>query len=163
MIYIPTLTSKLKYETREYENILYSPNIKLNKVVLGKNITIWDNYTYYLRFKYNKPDKHIVAKNHYLWLINFIKNNYIDGVTLITPDIEWLQDKEEIMEKWYNNCREYPQLYVPETWNNLDLNIVGYALRINSPDYIHPNWNHCLRHKRELNCKLLTYDSIIER
>lgn len=164
MIYIPTMTTKLRFENGEYENLLYSPNKNLTKVVLGKNITIWDNYTYYLRCKYLKEDRQSFAKAHYLWLIDFIKNNYVNGVTLITPDIEWLDDKEEIMQKWFNYCKDYPQLYVPETWENIDgLNIVGYALRTNSPNIVHPNWNHCLRHKRNLDCNLLTYDSIVER
>ena len=129
------------------------------------NITIWDNYTFYFKKRYHKPDKREKAREHYLWLINFIKNNYKEGITLITPDIEWLEDKEEILEKWIKYCKDYPQLYVPETWESIDnLNIVGYALRITTPQkYVHPEWNHCLGHKRDLNCKLLTYDSITQK
>ena len=166
MIYIPTLTSKLRIGLdKQYENILYSPNVNLDKVYKGSNITIWDNYTFYLRSRYHKPDKHIKARNHYLWLIDFIKNNYEEGITLITPDVEWLKDRELIEEQWNKECSIYPQLYVPETWKTPTdkLNIIGYALRINTPEkYIHENWNHCLKHKRELNSKLLTYDSTIE-
>ena len=163
IIYIPTMTSALRHEVKKLpENILYSPNSKLEKVYKAEKITIWDNYTYYLRNKYNKKDKQTVSKNHYLWLINFIKNNYQEGITLITPDIEWLNDKDEIMEKWYKTCKDYPQLYVPETWDNTDgLNIIGYALRPNST-FIHENWNHCLRHKRDISCNILTYDSVSE-
>ena len=166
--YIPTLTSFFvrKHEVKELpKNILLSPNKNILVPWKAEGITIWDNYTYYLRFKYHKKDKHEKARKHYLWLISYIKENYMDGITLITPDVEWLKYKDEIEEAWYDNCRDYPQLYVPNTWKNSSgLNIVGHALRINTPDkYIHENWNHCLRHKRDINCKILTYDSVIER
>ena len=162
IVYIPTMTSNFRYSDRIEklpENILYSPNPKILNVYKSSNITIWDNYTFYLRSKYHKKDKHEVARDHYLWLINYIKNNYIDGITLITPDVEWLKYKEQIEIEWYKYCKDYPQLYVPETWDNPKLNIIGYALRPNtSESYIHKNWNHCLKHKRDISCSLLTYD-----
>ena len=51
MIYIPTITSKVR---GEYENVLYSPNKKHPQIIMGKNITIWDNYTFYLYKRYRK-------------------------------------------------------------------------------------------------------------
>lgn len=158
IIYIPTLTSNIT-RVELPENILYSPNPRNGKYK-AKGITIWDNYTFYLMLKYNKSDKHEKAREHYLWLINFIKDNYEDGITLITPDVEWLKYKDEIMEKWFNTCKDYPQLYVPQTWENPDgLNIIGYALRKNTPtEFVHEKWNHCLRHVRDIPTGLLTYD-----
>ena len=160
MIYIPTITSKVR---GEYENVLYSPNKKHPEIIMGKNITIWDNYTFYLYKRYRKPDKHEIAREHYLWLIEYIKNNWREGITLITPDVEWLKYKNEIIDKWNKECYSYPQLYVPNTWDNTDkLNIIGYALRSNSPNVFHENWTHCLAHKRDIKCKLLTYDATVE-
>lgn len=162
IIYIPTMTSTFRCNNVKDvpENILYSPNSKILNIYKGSNITIWDNHTFYYKCRYIKPDKHEVARKHYLWLIDFIKNNYVDGITLIAPDIEWLKYKEEIHKQWYKYCKDYPQLYVPETWDNPKLNIVGYALRTNTPlNYVHKEWNHCLRHKRDITCDLLTYDS----
>ena len=51
MIYIPTITSKVR---GEYENVLYSTNKKHPQIIMGKNITIWDNYTFYLYKRYRK-------------------------------------------------------------------------------------------------------------
>jgi hypothetical protein len=144
------------------ENILYSPNKNILKPWKASGITIWDNYTYYLRYKYNKKDKHEKARDHYLWLINYIKDNYIDGITLITPDVEWLKYRDEIEQQWHNNCKDYPQLYVPNTWKDISgINIVGHALRIDTPDsFVHKRWNHCLRHVRQnLKSSLNTYDA----
>ena len=161
IIYIPTITGRVK---GEHENVLYSPNKNHPEIILGKNITIWDNYTFYFYKRYRKSDKHEVAREHYLWLINFIKDNWREGITLITPDVEWLKYKDEIIEKWNNECYLYPQLYVPNTWENPNkVNIIGYAPRKTSPNITHKNWTHCLGHTRDINCKLLTYDSIIER
>lgn len=166
--YIPTLTTFLKggkFVNGLPENILYSPNESISKVWKSNGITIWDNYTYYLRYKYNKKDKHEKARDHYLWLIRYIRNNYEEGITLITPDVEWLKYRDEIEQTWFNNCKDYPQLYVPNTWHDSSgLNIIGHALRINTPDkYLHDTWNHCLRHKRDIGHGLVTYDSVIER
>ena len=164
MIYIPTLTSRLRYNDIQEDYVLYSPNRNLQKVVLGNKITIWDNYTFYLheRLKHNKIQ---TALEHYLWLIEFINNNYVEGVTLITPDVDWLPNEiSDIVEKeWSLHCYNYPQLYVPDTWNSdtSKLNIVGHALREYQTN-VHPKWTHCLGHKRELdNVELLTYDKFI--
>ncbi len=160
MIYIPTITTKRQ---ANLDNVLYSPNKNNDQIVLGKSITIWDNYTFYLYKRYRKPDKHEIAREHYLWLIDFIKDNWREGITLITPDVEWLKYKDEITDKWNKECYSYPQLYVPNTWNNIDkLNIIGYALRSNSSNVFHENWTHCLGHKRDIKCRLLTYDATIE-
>lgn len=157
MIYIPTITTKRR---ADLDNVLYSPNKNNIQIVLGKNITIWDNYTFYLYKKYQKEDKHEIAREHYLWLIQYIKQNWQQGITLITPDIEWLKYKDEIIDKWNTECFMYPQLYVPNTWKHTNkLNIVGYALRKTSPTIIHENWTHCLGHVRDINCKLSTYDA----
>ncbi len=165
MIYIPTVTSKLKYREVFHENILYSPNENLPIVRKGK-ITIWDNYTFYLRKHLKNQEK---AYNHYKWLIQFIKENYQEGITLITPDVDWLDRGEEIEELWLENCKDYPQLIVPYTWreethSSSPLNIVGNALRKEQPSgWYHTEWTHCLGHKREnIPTKLLTYDSISE-
>jgi hypothetical protein len=163
MIYIPTLTSKLRVKIEDnYENVLYSPNQKLNISVKGNNLTIWDNYTFYLMKRlHNKK----VAYNHYLWLIDFIVNNYEEGITLITPDVDWLKNGIQIEKLWNEKCSKYPQLYVPNSWktSTKNLNIVGYALRKNQITINHLNWVHCLGHKRDdINSKLITYDSISE-
>lgn len=160
MIYIPTITSKVK---GEYESVLYSPNKKHPEIIMGKNITIWDNYTFYLYKRYRKPDKHEIARDHYIWLIEFIKDNWKKGITLITPDVDWLRYSKEIEELWRINCFNYPQLYVPNSWKSdiSNLNIVGYALRKESENIEHPTWTHCLGHIRNnLNSKIKTYDSV---
>lgn len=159
MIYIPTLTTELRFEIKEsYDNLLYSPNKNLPIKIKGNNITIWDNHTYYLKNMLKDQDK---AYEHYIWFIGFVKNNWEEGITVITPDVDWLKKGEEIEDKWIQECYMYPQLYVPNTLQNPDkLNIVGYALRRGQEDIIHENWTHCLGHKRELDCKLLTYDSV---
>jgi len=162
MLYIPTKTYNLT--DGEYENILYSPSKSKSRVIKARNITIWDNYTFYFLKRYFKKDKYEKAFNHYLWLINFIKENYQEGITLITPDIEWMPKNlsQVIINKWQKECKDYPQLYVPDTWENPNLNIVGYALRSNSVK-THPYWNHCLGHKRDnLICPIQTYDAIKE-
>lgn len=165
MIYIPTLTSKLRYTvTEEYENVLYSPNKNITQKLKGKNITIWDNYTFYLYRRLQK-NKQQTAKEHYIWLVNYIKENWEKGITLITPDVFWLQDRDYIEKLWLQNCKDYPQLYVPNTWKNdiSKLNIVGHALTINSKDKdYHRQWTHCLGHKRNnIVCELLTYDKVV--
>lgn len=161
-MYIPTVTSKVL--TKQYENILYSPNLKHNTKYKGINITIWDNYTFYLYKKYHKKDKHEKARDHYFWLIDYIKENWEEGITLITPDVEWCKYQNDVEALWLQECSQYPQLYVPNTWNlsTDNLNIIGYALRVNSPEIIHENWTHCLGHKRDLPCKLCTYDAFVE-
>lgn len=164
MIYIPTLTSKLRYCDVDEDYVLYSPNEHLTKVVKGKKITIWDNYTFYLRMRL-KNNKQERAKQHYLWLIDFIQNNYEDGITLITPDVDWLQDSLEIEQLWKDKCSRYPQLYVPNTWQTSTdmLNIVGYAIRRNMTQ-THPKWTHCLGHARDnVQTELLTYDAYSPR
>ena len=169
MIYIPTLTSKLrnlKNRNKEYAYVLYSPNPKLDIVFKGKEITIWDNYTYYLKTKLKSPNKQEIAKQHYIWLINFIINNYEEGITLITPDVDWIQDGEDIELLWNEYCSQYPQLYVPNTWKTSTekLNIVGHGLRNNTPkEYYHKDWNHCFTHIRtDINSPLVTYDASCE-
>lgn len=162
MLYIPTVTSKII--TEQYENILYSPNQKHPNKYKGTNITIWDNYTFYLLKRYHKPDKHEKAREHYLWFIDYIKDNYEEGITLITPDVEWLKYRNEIEQKWLQECSQYPQLYIPETWEDTSkLNIVGHALRVNSKTISHPDWVHCLGHTREVESNLITYDSVLPR
>ena len=164
IIYIPTMTGKLKSNMSDMDYALYSPSSRCPIICKANKITIWDNHTFYLYKRYNKSDKHIKALNHYLWLIKFIKNNYQQGITLITPDVDWLcEEFRNIVEyEWSKHCSMYPQLYVPDTWcfNTNNLNIVGYALRSSSPLVYHPNWVHCLAHIRnDINTKLLTYDS----
>ena len=110
------------------------------------------------------------AFNHHLWLINYIKQNYVDGITLITPDVDWLDENDALLieKEWNNNCKQYPQLYIPNTWrtNTDNLNIVGNALRKETIyEKVNTNWVHCLAHKRpelKSKTKLLTYDSIKE-
>lgn len=169
MIYVPTMTSKLRGKQQQInlDYILYSPNKKIQYVYLGSKITIWDNHTFYLFKRMHDPQK---AFNHYLWLINYIKQNYVDGITLITPDVDWLDENDALLieKQWSNNCKQYPQLYIPNTWrtNTDNLNIVGNALRKETVyKKINTNWVHCLAHKRpELKgkTKLLTYDSVKE-
>ena len=160
MIYIPTVTTKRRKEV----NILYSPSSRNNELVFGDNITIWDNHTFYLKNKYRGKDKYDKAFEHYLWLIEFINNNYKEGVILITPDVDWMPDKlrEVIEDRWLEKCSQYPQLYVPGTYKYFDkINIVGHALRpYHDITYVHKKWTHCLGHARELPCELCTYDSI---
>lgn len=164
MIYIPTLTSKLgKVVNKQYDYILYSPNPKINDIFMGNKITIWDNYTFYL-WKRLRNNKQEVAYNHYLWFINYIQENWREGITVIAPDVDWLEKGEEIEKLWLEKCFKYPQLIVPNTWrlNTNKLNVVGYALRKNSKEY-HSTWNHCLGHKRNnLQSKIQTYDSVSE-
>ena len=167
MIYIETLTTKLRtcnIEDIDRDYVLYSPHKNLNKVIMGKKITIWDNYTFYLYKRLNYQNKQSIAKDHYLWLIDFINNNWQEGITLITPDVDWLDDRLEIETLWRDNCSKYPQLYVPNTWVSSidDLNIVGYALRRDSKE-IHNKWTHCLGHIRDnIESELLTYDASIK-
>lgn len=161
MIYIRTLTGKLKEEDREKDYLFYSPSQKHDKIIKAKKITIWDNHTFYWRTRYLKKDRDEKSKEHYLWYINFILNNWSEGIIVITPDVEWNKYKEEIEKEWIK-CSHIPQLYVPNTINPSNLNIVGYALRKNSTE-LHPTWNHCLGHIRDIDCPLLTYDSVIER
>lgn len=165
MIYIPTKTYDLK--EGKYENILYSPSKSKPKIIKAKNITIWDNHTFYYFKRYYKEDKQEKAFNHYLWLMDFIKKNYQEGITLITPDVDWMEEKYalQVEKLWKKECSNYPQLYVPTSWrtDTSKLNIAGYALRKNIKyTEFHPHWNHCLAHVRSINCDLLTYDAIRE-
>lgn len=77
----------------------------------------------------------------------------------------WLEDRDYIEKLWLQNCKDYPQLYVPNTWQNdiSKLNIVGHALTINSKDKnYHREWTHCLGHKRSnIVYELLTYDKVV--
>ena len=165
MIYIPTLTSKLRYGIdKEYENILYSPNVNLTTKYKGKNITIWDNHTFYLRYRLIAKEKYEIAYNHYLWFIDYVKSNWEAGITVITPDVDWHPKQLEIEDIWIRECSAVPQLYVANTWRTdlSKLNIVGHALRPNTnSDAEHTEWTHCLGHVRHnLTCKLQTYDSV---
>lgn len=165
MIYIPTLTTKLRYGIdKEYENILYSPNPNIKEKYKGSNITIWDNHTFYLRRHLLDVNKQEIAYNHYIWFIDYVKHNYEPCITVITPDVDWLDRGKEIEQLWIENCKYIPQLYVINTWRSdvTKLNIVGHALRKNSNSSgAHPNWTHCLGHIREdITSKLVTYDSI---
>jgi hypothetical protein len=165
MIYIPTITSKLRYKLdQEYDNVLYSPNPKMKQFYKAKNITIWDNHTFYLLRHLKHPNKQEIAYEHYNWFINFVKENWEEGITVITPDVDWHDKQVEIEQKWLSECAHIPQLYVVNTWQSdvKKLNIVGHALRLNSNfDAEHPEWTHCLGHVRDnLTSKLLTYDSI---
>lgn len=164
IIYIPTMTGRLNNNTSSMDYVLYSPTRKFCKVFKANKITIWDNHTFFLYKKYCKPDKEIKAFYHYLWLIQFITENYQKDLILITPDTDWLSKKFRsiIEQKWINCCSQYPQLYVPNTWSSKTngLNIVGYALRNNSPLIINKEWTHCLGHiRKDIDTKLLTYDA----
>lgn len=160
MIYIPTSTGYL--QDKEYEYLLYSPSQKYDKIVIGKKITIWDNHTFYLMNRLRKPNKKDIAIEHYKWFIEFIKQNWQEGVTVVTPDTDWLKT-DEIELLWLKNCKQYPQLYVPNSWINdtKDLNVVGHALRANTPNkFVHPKWTHLFAHRRDCNSELVTYDSV---
>ena len=165
MIYIPTLTNRLRRGIdRDYDNILYSPNPNITKKYKAKNITIWDNYTFYLLKHLKHPNKQEIAYQHYIWFIEYVKSNWEEGITVITPDVDWHNKQKEIEQMWLDNCAYFPQLYVVNTWQSdiKKLNIVGYALRLNSNYEVqHTEWTHCLGHIRNnINSKLLTYDSI---
>ena len=160
MLYIPTITKQVQNKiNKDYDYVLYSPSTRTKIKYKARKITIWDNHTFYYLKRYYKEDKQEKAYQHYIWLIEYIRNNYEEGITLITPDIEWLDKAKEVMKQWYKHCSKYPQICIPKTCNENKLNIIGYALRPNSPNYIHPKWVHCLMHKRDLNTKLLTYDA----
>ena len=170
MIYIPTYTTKLRGKEKKINEkyILYSPNKNIQYRYTGSEITIWDNHTFYYFKRLGNPE---MAIEHYKWLINYICENYIEGVTLITPDVDWLQEDlaTQIMTEWKEKCGKYPQLYIPNTWtiSTDELNIIGHAIRKETVyENIHPKWVHCLAHIRkdlEGKTQLLSYDSIVER
>lgn len=165
MIYIPTLTTKLRYGIdQEYENILYSPNPNIKEKYKGRNITIWDNHTFYLSRRLLDVNKQEIAYKHYIWFTNYVKHNYEPGIVVITPDVDWHSKRLELEELWLSSCSHIPQLYVYDTWqtDTSKLNIVGHALRKETlVDSYHPEWTHCLGHVREgVTSKLSTYDSV---
>ena len=100
-----------------------------------------------------------------MWFIDYVQNNWEEGITVVTPDVDWLDRGLEIEDLWKQCCSKIPQLYVPNTWRTSIkyLNIVGHALRKNSLALNSPDWIHCLGHvRKDLKSKLLTYDSISE-
>ena len=169
MIYIPTLTYKLRENIEEeYENVLYSPSKIKPYIYIAKNITIWDNHTFYYLKRYYKPNKQEKAFEHYLWFIDFIKTNYKEGVALITPDVDWMNEKysKQIEELWLEKCYNYPQLYMPNSWKTSTdkLNIVGHVLRYGQDEKLaHSKWTHCLGFKgKNIKSELVTYDKYKE-